>query len=487
MKNKLRELYTSTSLATKIMYSYMVILLPIFVLVLFCFWNLWTGNKRYSSMLDSIATASEFSLDFKKDYDYETYLLIVENKTIEESELQNMLDDEDRIVLELEKITDSKDNLNRLNSVKKYLDNLEIYNNRIQRNLIDGNKYQENLAIWENDVQIVTTLISDTIYQYIYYEIKDIQLARENHQKKFEAIISFTVLAFFIITLLIGVMSYLIPKSITNPIRRLSDITDQVAKGNLQVRADVRTGVEVKVLNDSLNTMIDKINELLEQVKHEQIRLRKAEFQILQAQINPHFLYNTLGTIVWLAEAGEQKMVVEMVENLSDFFRTSLNQGKDLVTIKEEIQHIKSYLSIQQVRYQDILEYEINIDEAVYDYMIPKITLQPLIENALYHGIKNKRGKGKIVVASSMKEEYFIIKVRDDGIGMDENRLRQVCYGIQHKIPKESEIYGLYNVNERIALNFSEEYGLEIKSRQGMGTEVEVRLPYVNNTGATND
>ena len=134
-----------------------------------------------------------------------------------------------------------------------------------------------------------------------------------------------------------------------------------MAKGDLTVRSDVTGGVEAQVLSDSLNTMIDKINELLEQVKTEQIRLRKAEFELLQSQINPHFLYNTLDAIVWLAEAGEQKKVVSMVGSLSDFFRISLNQGQDILDVKEELQHVRSYLEIQQMRYQDILQYELSL------------------------------------------------------------------------------------------------------------------------------
>ena len=199
----------------------------------------------------------------------------------------------------------------------------------------DGNKYENNIEIWENDVQIVTALMRETIFQYIYYEIKDIQKARTEYQDFFMQMIRFSIIAFALILILITFLSYYIPLSITHPIRKLSEVTDQVAKGDLTVRSDVRSGAEVSVLNDSLNTMIDKINELLEQVKTEQGRLRKAEFELLQSQINPHFLYNTLDTIVWLAEAGEQKKVVDMVGSLSDFFRTSLNQGKDMVSVKD--------------------------------------------------------------------------------------------------------------------------------------------------------
>lgn len=478
MKEKIKRLYENSSLASKIRYSYMILLVPISLLMIFSFYNMWKSNQEYKDMLNSVGVASEFSLDFKKDFDYEAYLLIVENKSIDESKLQDMLEEARRIVTGLEAYTDSEENINRLKSVSRYLENLETYKDRIIVNLRIGNRYEANLEIWENDIQIVTTLFRETVFQYIYYEIQEIEQTRQEQQTNFTTMVIGLTIAFIVIGMIIAVISYYIPKSITQPIKKLSEVTDQVAKGNLTVHSDIKVGAEVGMLNESLNVMIDKIHDLVEQVKVEQIRLRKAEFEILQAQINPHFLYNTLDAIVWLAEAGDQKKVVSMVESLSDFFRTSLNQGKDIITIEEELQHVRSYLEIQQVRYQDILEYEISVPEELNRYLIPKITIQPLVENALYHGIKNKRGLGKIVISGHMKNDYFILRIEDDGIGMTEERLAKVCDRIYHKAPGENDIYGLYNVNERIRLNFGEKYGIFITSTHTVGTVVNVHLPY---------
>lgn len=481
MKEKLKRIYNNSTLATKIRYSYLLLLVPIVLFLIFCFYNLWVVNRNYEDMINSTVIASEFSLDFKKDFDYETYLLIVENKSLEESNLNDMLSEANRIVKKLEEFTRQEENINRLDSVKKYLSNLEVYKSRIEENLAEGNKYEDNIEIWENDVQIVTSLLREAIFQYIYYEISDLQETRIQYQDFFIAMIRFSVIAFAVILALTLLLSYFIPFSITRPIRELGEVTDQVAKGNLTVRSEVRSGVEVSALSDSLNTMIDKINELLEQVTKEQTRLRKAEFELLQSQINPHFLYNTLDAIVWLAEAGEQKKVVGMVGSLSEFFRTSLNQGKDIISIKEELNHVQSYLEIQQVRYQDILKYEIQVPEELYRYLIPKITIQPLVENALYHGIKNKRGTGKISVCGKKEENFFTIRIEDNGIGISRERLWQVRDGIKNKIPTEKDIYGLYNVNERIRLNFGEPYGISIESVYGEGTVVSIMLPYVEN------
>lgn len=477
MIRRLKDIYYRSSLATKIRYSYLFLLIPLLIFLVFTFYNLWDMNHNYEDMVNSTVVASEFSLDFKKDFDYETYLLIVGNKTVEESELDSMIEEAERIVAGLEEITEAEDNIARLDSVNKYLSNLRIYVDRIEENLQKESHYEDNMEIWENDVQIVTSLVGDTMSQYIYYEVRGIQQSRAAYQTFFMNLVRFSLLGMGLLLLLVIILSYYIPRSITMPITRISRVTNQVAKGNLSVRAAAESGAEARMLSDSLNAMIDKINELLDQVTTEQIRLRKAEFELLQAQINPHFLYNTLDTIVWLAEAGDQKRVVSMVGNLSDFFRTSLNQGKDIISIREELAHVRSYLEIQQVRYQDILRYEITVPEDLYEYKIPKITIQPLVENALYHGIKNKRGQGTITVTGKSKENGFVLYVRDNGIGMTQERLKEVRAGIQKLSYTGKEIYGLYNVNERIRLNFGETYGISIESTYGEGTCVSISLP----------
>ena len=454
MRKKIKELYEHSTLVAKIRYSYLCLLVPFVLFLIFCFYNLWNNNRRYEDMINSSVMASQFSLDFQKDFDYETYLLIVGNKTLEESSLHDMLVEADGIVAGLEELTESQENLKRLTSVKKYLNNLETYIGRIEDNIREGNRYEDNMEIWENDVQIVTSLVGDTMSQYIYYEIRGIQESRQQYQDFFVNMIRFSIIAFTLILVLFLFLSYYIPLSITSPIRRLTQVTDQVAKGDLTVRSDVTGGVEARVLSDSLNTMIDKINELLEQVKTEQIRLRKAEFELLQSQINPHFLYNTLDAIVWLAEAGQ-----------------------DILDVKEELQHVRSYLEIQQMRYQDILQYEICVPEELNHCQIPKITLQPLVENALYHGIKNKRGKGMIRIEGELDGEDCILLITDNGKGMTPERLEQVRKGIRNRKVRETDIYGLYNVNERIRLNFGENYGITITSTYGEGTCVTVRLP----------
>ena len=432
-KKKHRE--HESQLATKIRLSYLVILLPNILFMIYVFHNLWLTNERYKDMLSSVVAASEFSLDFKEDFDYETYLLIVGNVTWDDSNLPTMLNDANKVVEGLKDYTDNHDNQKRLASAEKYLSNLETYTDRIKENLEYGNKYEANITIWENDVQIVTALLQETINEYIYYENKQLQVTEAENRAMFARTLEVSIVIFAVILVAIVLISLWMPRWITDPIE--------------------------------------------EQVKEEQKQLRKAEFELLQAQINPHFLYNTLDAIVWSAEAGNQKQVVSMVGSLSEFFRASLNKGKEIVTIREELQHVTSYLEIQQVRYQDILTYEINVARDIFDYSIPKITIQPLVENALYHGIKNRRGGGKITITGMESKDELIIQVSDDGAGMDEKRLEEVRRGIVRNEADNTVIYGLYNVNQRIRLNFGDEYGLTIGSVLGKGTNVVIHLPKI--------
>lgn len=474
---KLLNIYNNSPLASKIRYSYITILIPLLILVFTAFFNMWRMNQKYSEMIESSIAASKFSLDFKDEFDYETYLVIVGNKSYDNSGLDEMLSRAEDVVKELEMITTNTDNLRRLESINKYLQNLRTYTARIKENLTKDNLYEQNMQIWENDVQIVTTLVKDTISEFIYYDIRDVHTEREIYNKRFATFIGI-VFAFLIVTfIIISFLSYYIPRSISKPITEITEVTNKVAGGNLSVRSEVFEGLETSILSTSLNAMIDKINELLEQVTTEQTRLRKAEFELLQSQINPHFLYNTLDAIVWLAESGEKEKVVSTVSSLSNFFRASLNQGKDIVTLKEDIGHVRSYLEIQKIRYQDILDYEIDIDEEINECLIPKITIQPLVENALYHGIKNKRGKGKISIKGKKIDDGAKISISDDGLGITADRLRIVMNNINNRSDSEKTTYGLYNVNERIRLNFGEKYGIKIESEYGMGTTVHILLP----------
>ncbi|MEF3354153.1 sensor histidine kinase [Paenibacillus sp. GYB006] len=277
-------------------------------------------------------------------------------------------------------------------------------------------------------------------------------------------------------------LHYLLTKRLTRPIQLLQHKMRLTASGYLEAKVKPIGTDEIADLGQSFNIMVEKIKELLEQSIRKQQQLQKAELRTLQAQINPHFLYNTLDSIIWMAEAGKNDGVIQLVKALSDLFRISLNKGRDWVMIRTELAHANSYLVIQQMRYRDILEYRIEIDPELLDYPILNMTLQPLIENALYHGIKNKRGKGLIVIGGYLELTAVILTVTDNGIGIPTDRLALLRQQLEQPLQSEEEEpaeggFGLQNVHQRLRLYFGSEYGVELESIAGAGTTIFVRIP----------
>ena len=216
----------------------------------------------------------------------------------------------------------------------------------------------------------------------------------------------------------------------------------------------------------------------------EQMNLKQMELRLLQAQINPHFLYNTFDTIIWLAEDKQNEEVVNMVSSLSNFFRTSLSKGRDYITLGEEQLQVMSYLQIQQTRYKDILTYSIEIPEELNDCIVLKLILQPIVENALYHGIKNKRGMGMIRVWGKQKGDNLYFYIEDNGIGMkkeEQDRVRALLTEKAKDYEETQSGFGLSNVNERIQLSYGLEYGISFTSTYGEGTTMTVCIPAKSN------
>jgi two-component system sensor histidine kinase YesM len=271
-----------------------------------------------------------------------------------------------------------------------------------------------------------------------------------------------------------------ISRSIYIPIKKLHDVTSTITKNDLQALVTSDNIDEITELGMSFNIMIAKIKDLLDAKVKEQEYLKKAELRALQAQINPHFLYNTLDTIIWMAEAKQTDRVIEIVSALSSFFRISLSKGRDWITIGEEIERTRSYLTIQKIRYRDILDFKIEIDDQILDNTILKLILQPLVENALYHGIKNKRHGGTIIVRAFQKKENEIsLEVEDNGIGFTPEKLDLVQADLEDDsgdIRLEAG-FGIDNVNKRIKLYYGRQYGLSIRSEYRAGTCVTLLIP----------
>jgi two-component system sensor histidine kinase YesM len=445
---------------------------------------MYSYNRQYDILIANAAEAGRFSIDFKEKFDQKIYFLFVGRSDFAEAQPYKDINDAKGIVAELIHNTNVTSNKQRAQAIMNMLENLNIYVNRIEENQKESGHYLENKAIWEQDVQTVTSLITRYVLEYTYYENLGMEELRDKINKNLNAMVWISVTVFAGIIPAALLVSWRIARGIAKPIYRLNAVTNQVAAGNLSIRVEDLLGAEVSALGESLNAMVQRIERLVSEVKSDQEILRKAELELLQAQINPHFLYNTLDTIIWLAEDGQKQRIVDVVKALSDFFRTSLNRGAEMVTLREEERHVRGYLQIQKVRYQDILEYDIDIPEKFYNVMIPKITLQPLVENALYHGIKNKRGKGTVLIKARNDGDSVILSVIDDGAGMTAERLQYVR-ALLNEIPLSArdeknhrrDIYGLYNVSERIKLKFGPQYGIYISNSDAMGVTVNIRIP----------
>lgn len=237
----------------------------------------------------------------------------------------------------------------------------------------------------------------------------------------------------------------------------------------------VRGTEELMILSDSFDHMVRRIQNLMEQVRQEEITLRKTELKALQAQINPHFLYNTLDAIAWLCEDGRNKDAEDMVTSLAKLFRISISKGHELITIEKEIQHAESYLRIEKFRYKNQFTYTFDVDEACLGYLCNKITLQPIIENAIYHGLNRMVDEGEITICIREDGDDIILSVEDNGIGMTEEQ----CQEILRKEPGDRTGIGIKNVNDRIKIYFGEQYGLTITSELDEGTRVDIRMPKV--------
>lgn len=299
------------------------------------------------------------------------------------------------------------------------------------------------------------------------------------------------------VCLLISVLlSIVVSRSITKSLASLEKTIKKVANRDFNAKFDYDYEDEVGRLGRSFNFMIDEIRDLIgklnltihqlheekDRVFHEQKLKRKAELKALQAQIKPHFLYNTLNSIVWMADRVNATDISMTAMALADVFRISLSDGNEIITVQDEIEHLNSYLYIQKIRYKNKLNYNLNIDKQVYELMTIKLILQPFVENAIYHGIKEKEGAGTIEIYGGLVDsgeaiEFFIV---DDGCGMNVDKVNRMNKRLEEGSSDLQEGYGVYNVNERIKLYFGKRYGIHFSSEVGKGTKVNILIPVVS-------
>lgn len=279
----------------------------------------------------------------------------------------------------------------------------------------------------------------------------------------------------FVCIILIIFIFRFISAKISHPIKQLEESMKMVEAGEFDIYIDVKGDDEVERLATAFNLMISKVRYLMGQIVVEQEAKKKSELDALQAQINPHFLYNTLDSIVWMAENGKNDGVITMVTALAKLFRISISRGKNIITVREEIEHAKNYLIIQNIRYKNKFKFEIITQKEVLEYKTLKLILQPLIENSIYHGIEYMVDEGYIKISVSISNDKLLYEICDNGLGIDPEKLEHILdYGVG--ISTGSGV-GVKNVHERIQLSYGLEFGLEIQSVIEEGTTIKIWLP----------
>ena len=274
--------------------------------------------------------------------------------------------------------------------------------------------------------------------------------------------------------------SIVISRALSRPLKGLSGAMRQFEKSaDRFTYAPVGGAREVQALSESFGHMVVKIQQLMDTVRREEINLRKTELKALQAQINPHFLYNTLDSISWMCEQGRNAEAVQMVNALAQLFRISISKGHELIPIRSELRHAESYLKIQQHRYKNQFSYRFDVDEGCLDFLCNKITLQPIIENAIYHGINGLVDEGEIVITLRAEGTDVVFTVADNGVGMDQAQIEAIL----RKERSDHTGIGIKNVNDRLKIYFGEGYGITIRSEPDEGAVVTIRMPQVREEG----
>lgn len=483
------------SLNTKLVIIALAVFLPMLFALVYSIHSMISATATYSDITKSITYAND-RLNFKESMDYSTYLAVAQKEEFEDlgdGEIMvngvatvnpyEAIEDLRSGCRELSDMTAVDMNQNQIRRISNTLNVLELNLETLEDMIQGSGVYEENMQYLEDNIYMLTTIIDEGIREYIRVETAWLQQISILQEKRNIRLFLLCLLIVAEAVYLVVVLTRRAVESITKPIQNLCDQIGKVGEGDFTARAGNADIREIQVLSDSFNEMTGEIRMLIDNIKDKEKNLHLVETRLLQEQINPHFLYNTLDSIVWLAEDDRSEDVIAMVTDLSNFFRTTLAAGKDFMTVREERSHIESYLKIQGFRYQDIMEYEIDMEKEISECMIPKLLLQPLVENALYHGVKKKRGKSLIRVWGYREGDCLVFKVVDNGKGMTKETLQELRNNIEKPIDQRgSDSFGLANVNQRIKYYYGKEYGLDIESEENIGTEATIMIPSKKNT-----
>ena len=473
--------HLNISIRIKILLSLGIVILMLGMTNAVLLWQMLDYSRRYDAIINNIMTANSINGYIKPAIDTEMWNIVAGKTEFVAGRQYDIIADVDDKLRSMSQRAASDEARIKVEIIMRTMKTLTHYVDMMGVQMAHDSRVAENEAVLEN-IRGVSAVVEDVVGEYVLFEVNQ---AASQYQIMHDGLERWEVFYIVLLVTAIGfsfAAAWAISRSIYIPIKRLHDVTTTITKDDLQVLVTRKNADEIAELGLSFNIMIGKIRELLAAKMKEQESLKKAELRALQAQINPHFLYNTLDTIIWMAEAQRTDQVVQLVSALSSFFRISLSKGRDWITIGEEIERTRSYLTIQKMRYRDILDFRIEVDDGVANNTIPKLILQPLVENALYHGIKNKRSGGIIHVCARQRGDgQIVLEVEDNGIGFTPERLAHVRAQIgddSDEIRLESG-FGIDNVNKRVKLLYGRQYGLSIESAHRVGTRVTLVIPAI--------
>ena len=448
-------------------------------------------SSRTQAMIRRMDSAAEMKPALENTIAENLFSVAAGRCSFRESGVEELIGNTDSTLDELLAETEGSGHL-QLTIARRTMDTMEQYVLKVRDGMEAGRPIQEIESIVD-EVRNVGRLVADMLDAFTTEEIKNASGASARLRGILIAAAAAEVLLLLIALLRTGRETRRLTESIHTAIYSLEETVRRIAEGNFGDRVHGMNVTELKELGEQINQMADRLEMLIDQVRQKQDNLSKAELRTLQAQISPHFLYNTLDTIVWQAESGKGDEVVRLTRSLSDFFRISLSAGADWIPVTQELKHVSAYLSIQKTRYRDILDYKVEMPDGLEEIYMLKLLLQPLVENALYHGIKNKRGGGKITIRVSRQNRIMTFTVADTGKGMTPEQLRQVEEMLREETPTTQAAlesghtgFGLRNVDTRIRLYYRKQTGLNFQSGPE-GTEVSFTIPIRTREEIDND
>ena len=453
-----------------------ITLIPLLVISIF-----YTRNILiYRSALANVEEANSVSTIVQENVLEELWDLVFGLIQVSDYESGNELEKVRLAIEEIQANTTTAKEAANLDVALRTLDTLDNYISEMESNIANGRPFDENEAIMVQ-VDAVTVLLYAILQDFVRVEIELAGKTSDDMLVSLYYLILFELVIVLIIVYYARKNNRFLTQQIQEPLNELIVLSEELSLGHLDYRAEEPEVAELRVVTESMNAMARNLHVLIEENAVKQFDLAQSELRVLQAQITPHFIYNTLDAILSLAEQGNSEQVKTMTYALSDFLRISLSKGQDWITIEKEIRHVEDYLTILQIRYGAMLTFAIDIPDAILQTEVLKMILQPLVENAVYHGTKHVRRSGKVTVAATFTNDTIQFFVTDNGIGMEAERLLEIQERLAQATVDDSGEggYGLYNVRKRLLLYYGNTASLTIDSTYRKGTTVTVTVPKI--------